>query len=98
MTLAAPFEPAVSTPAKAACPLSATRYRGQFGTMAMQGEARFTRVDGRCEGRLQLQGEAKAFFTAAFGWAFNDYDLLAGKDGQHHARFSESRSFVLAFE
>jgi CubicO group peptidase (beta-lactamase class C family) len=121
MTLAAPFEPAASTPAKAACPLSATRYRGQFGTMAMQGEARFTRVDGRCEGRLQLQGEAKAYFDAFLqkdadalhvvgidgdgGLAraalianSGAYDLLAGSDGQHRARFSESRSFVLAFE
>lgn len=60
--LAAPFQAVPAGLHSAPCPLSATRFEGEFRDTATQGKVSFEDDDGTCVGSLRPEGELKAWF------------------------------------
>lgn len=62
--LAAPFRAVPAGLPAHECPLQATRYVGRLGTTAIAGDARFTREDGLCIGRIVADAPLRGRFDA----------------------------------
>ena len=63
--LAAPFRPAPAGLVAAACPVSAQRYHGTFGDVAVEGVARFRHEAGLCVGTLDQHEAMRSTFRTA---------------------------------
>ena len=66
--LALPHRPRLDSHVAAACPVHATRYRGQLGAKRFQGQMTLRISDGRCVGELAATPELQAHFSQAYAW------------------------------
>lgn len=83
MMLAAPHREVPPGLAHAACPVTATHYRGRIGELAFEGSLKFRRVDGRCVGALASNAALDKHFKSASAWPNRELSVIAlESDGQ----------------